>query len=108
MQCLCFAVCGVLVLQVLRKLELFAGGCGLSFMAQEMEGCGAIVSCWANDINPSACATYAANKPYTFVSPLLADSNVLVTSRHIQQAPNVVLAWACQQCDPSLPIQPLG
>lgn len=41
-------------------------------MAQQLEDCGRIVSAWANDINPSACATYAANKPDTFVSPLLA------------------------------------
>jgi site-specific DNA-cytosine methylase len=58
----------LLLQQTLQKLELFAGGGGLSYMAQEMEGCGSIVSCWANDINASACATYACNRPYTFVS----------------------------------------
>jgi hypothetical protein len=57
---------GVL-LQLLRKLELFCGGGGLSFMAQEDDK-NNIVSAWANDINASACATYVANKPHTFVS----------------------------------------
>jgi site-specific DNA-cytosine methylase len=62
--------------QVLRKLELFAGAGGLSYTAQELEACAVIISSWANDINPSACATYAANKPYTFVSPLPATTEL--------------------------------
>ena len=59
------------MLRILYKMEFFAGGGGLSHMAQELEHLGRVVSAWANDINPSACATYAANKPDTFVSPLL-------------------------------------
>jgi hypothetical protein len=58
-----------LLLQYLRKLELFSGGGGLSFMSQQDNGVG-IVSCWANDFNPSACATYVCNRPYTYVSTL--------------------------------------
>jgi site-specific DNA-cytosine methylase len=67
-----------MVSQVLRKLELFAGAGGLSYTAQELEACAVIISSWANDINPSACATYVANKPYTFVSPLPATTELLL------------------------------
>jgi site-specific DNA-cytosine methylase len=56
--------------QVLHKLELFAGGGGLSYMGQKDNEHGSIVSSWANDFNASACATYACNKPYTFVSAI--------------------------------------
>jgi site-specific DNA-cytosine methylase len=59
---------GAYTAQVLRKLELFAGGGGLSYMGQKDDENGSIVSSWANDFNASACATYACNKPYTFVS----------------------------------------
>jgi site-specific DNA-cytosine methylase len=53
--------------QVIFKLELFCGGGGLSYMSQQGDNV-KIVSCWANDINPSACATYVCNKPYAIVS----------------------------------------
>lgn len=54
-------------LQVLRKLELFCGGGGLSYMAQSGQGV-QITGCWANDINASACSTYICNRPHVFVS----------------------------------------
>lgn len=50
----------------MRKLELFCGGGGLSYLAQADKDV-QIVSCWANDINPSACSTYVCNKPHSLV-----------------------------------------
>jgi site-specific DNA-cytosine methylase len=51
-------------------MELFAGGGGLSYLAQEGEEV-AVRLCWANDNNPNMAATYTANHPEVFVSVCL-------------------------------------
>jgi site-specific DNA-cytosine methylase len=50
-------------------LELFAGGGGLSYIAQRNDKV-VITTAYANDINNSAAATYTANHPQAFVSQL--------------------------------------
>jgi site-specific DNA-cytosine methylase len=61
----------VVALQQMHVLELFAGGGGLSYIAQRNDK--VVITCaYANDINNSAAATYTDNHPQAFVSGVAA------------------------------------
>jgi hypothetical protein len=65
------AAAAAVPLQHIHVLELFAGGGGLSYIAQRNDKV-VITTAYANDINNSAAATYTANHPQAFVSGFVA------------------------------------